>query len=77
MIYFDLLANRNEKYGGLKDNHLILNKQKDNQLCDDLQKEEMIKSRQGFISNAKSQGRFQVDVKTGRLRFLLSILLLI
>jgi hypothetical protein len=71
------LLNRNEKYGGLKDNHLILDKQKDNQLCDELKKEEMIKSRQGFIPNAESQGRFQVDVKTGRLKFFLSILLLI
>jgi hypothetical protein len=69
-LFINLLINRNEKYGGLKDDHLILNKQPNNQLCDQLQKEEMIESydqtRQRSRPNSELQERFQVEIKTGR-----------
>jgi hypothetical protein len=67
-----LFVDRNEKYGGLKSEHLIFNKQKDNQLCNEIKKEEIINNqiRQGSISNKESQGRFQVEIKTGHTGFL-------
>jgi len=67
-----LFADRNEKYGGSKTDHLIFNKQKNNQLCNEIKKEEMINNqiRQGSISNKESQGRFQLEIKTGHTGFL-------
>lgn len=76
--YF-FVFDRNEKYGGVKNEHLIFNKQKDNKLCNELKKEEMInnqtkkeeinnQTKQEF--NRNSQGRFQVEVKTGHKGFL-------
>ncbi len=73
LIIDDLFAtNRNEKYGGLKNDHLILNKQNDNKLCNESKKEEIInQTRQQFVPNTdSSQGRFQVEVKTGHTGFL-------
>ncbi|CAF4049780.1 unnamed protein product [Rotaria sp. Silwood2] len=69
---------QNEKYGGVKDDHLILDKQKDNRVCQELKKDDTINSydknydetKQSFLSNVESQGRFQVEIKTGHSGFL-------
>ena len=64
-----LFCCRNEKYGGVKNDHLIFNKQKDNRLCDELKNEDKIDSpdrtKQGYSPNVESQGRFEVEIKTG------------
>ena len=52
---------RNEKYGGTKNDHLIFNKQKDSRLCHELNKENTLNS----SPSSESQGRFQVEIKTG------------
>jgi hypothetical protein len=57
---------RNEKYGGTKNDHLIFNKQKDNRLCDELKKEETYEARKTFSPSSESQGRYQVEIKTGK-----------
>ncbi|CAF3808973.1 unnamed protein product [Rotaria sordida] len=69
---------QNEKYGGLKNDHLILDKQKDNRLCQELKKDDTInlydknydQAKQNFLSSVESQGRFQVEIKTGHTGFL-------
>ncbi|UJR34141.1 hypothetical protein I4U23_021548 [Adineta vaga] len=55
----------NEKYGGVKNDHLIFNKQKDNRLCNQLKSEENSSS-----DEIINQGRFQVEIKTGHIGFL-------
>ncbi len=73
----DSFVYRNEKYGGSTNDHLILDKQKDNRLCDELKKEEIInlpnQTRQESLPNRESQGRFQVEIKTGILILLIEI----
>lgn len=71
IFIIDLFVDRNEKYGGSKNDHIIFNKQVDNQLCNEIKKEEMNnQTKQGFIPNKESQGRFQVEIKTGHTGFL-------
>ncbi len=69
LLFFTSFCCRNEKYGGVKNDHLIFNKQKDNRLCDELKNEETRnsydKTKQGFLPRTESQGRFQIEIKTG------------
>ncbi|CAF1098753.1 unnamed protein product, partial [Adineta ricciae] len=55
----------NEKYGGVKNDHLIFNKQKDNRLCNQLKDDEKYQP-----NETRKEGRFQVEVKTGHTGFL-------
>ncbi|CAF1350708.1 unnamed protein product, partial [Adineta steineri] len=47
----------NEKYGGVKNDHLIFSKQKDNRLCNELKNDDTL--------NSSEKERFQVEIKTG------------
>ncbi|CAF3508369.1 unnamed protein product [Rotaria sp. Silwood1] len=68
----------NERYVELKDNHIIVDKQKDNRICDELKKNNMInlydknydQTKQNLLPSVESQGRFQVEIKTGHTGFL-------
>ena len=73
VIHRNFFVRRNEKYGGTKDDHLILKKRSDNRLCDQLKNEELNQlddqTKQQSSPNSDYRERFQIDIKTGRSRF--------